>query len=750
MESFLNFVGRIFGFRKNDKYISKYINTANIRSGIFMGAVVVILEIWLIIRQTNKYIIPLWGSTGNNFDLILSYISLFVLFLLSGLTVTFFCITYTSKTLSKNASFILNIVASGLLMLYTIYGFFEKYSAWGSSTRANLLNVLLILLYIFAFLIAASVMTHAFLSFFKKGFKSIVLATTVVIFFAVLCLTFGIRVSYSDHLTATTSISRITNHKEIICFLTMAIFVASLLIWKPWISILVNASTFIAFYLLISFTDAEALAADTSTIILTTSQGVNDPISTFALFVFKDGDFVNYITFLIIITTVSIMVYNQRLETAENQEQLEYIATYDDLTGLFNYHHFLQEVSKMMKDEDINIEDKIYLFINIESFKIYNDQKGFTAGNEYLKKVGELIQKNFKTGICCRQGDDHFVAFIDRDELNYLNELNESIRNIDENIALEIKVGGYVSINRNEDARRAADKARYACSVINGKHDKLYCEYDKEMHDEYHLMQYVIHNIDEAVAQGWIKPYYQPVVWSKTGELCGVEALARWIDPNKGFLSPASFVPTLESTRLIHKLDACIFESVCRDIRYNLDNNLPVVPVSVNFSRLDFELMDAVGLLIELVDRYQVPKELLHVEITESALMDDLGVLTKAINRLKENGFALWLDDFGSGYSSLNVLKDYDFDVLKIDMKFLSGFSNNGKAKLLIEAIIDMADRIGLKTLTEGVETEEEKNFLTEANCGRLQGYLYGKPMPKEELQNRINNGEFKISNQLA
>ena len=188
------------------------------------------------------------------------------------------------------------------------------------------------------------------------------------------------------------------------------------------------------------------------------------------------------------------------------------------------------------------------------------------------------------------------------------------------------------------------------------------------------------------------------------------------------------------------------YESVCRDIRTNLDAGKPVVPVSLNFSRLDFELMDAVQELEDLVAKYSIPKELIHVEVTESALTDDFIKLNEAMNRIKEMGYALWLDDFGSGYSSLNVLKDYQFDVVKIDMRFLSNLDNSEKAKTLIDCIIQMANRIDMLTLTEGVETETQAEFLNRVGCNRLQGYLFGKPMPKEELDRRIEENELKVS----
>jgi EAL domain-containing protein (putative c-di-GMP-specific phosphodiesterase class I) len=177
-----------------------------------------------------------------------------------------------------------------------------------------------------------------------------------------------------------------------------------------------------------------------------------------------------------------------------------------------------------------------------------------------------------------------------------------------------------------------------------------------------------------------------------------------------------------------------------------MDAGKPVVPVSLNFSRLDFELMDAVKELDDLAVKYRIPKEMIHVEVTESALTDNDSKLNEAINRFKELGYSLWLDDFGSGYSSLNVLKDYQFDVLKLDMRFLSNLEDSEKARTLIDCIIKMANRINMLTLTEGVETKTQAEFLNEAGCSRLQGYLFGKPLSREALYDRIDRGELVVS----
>ena len=371
-------------------------------------------------------------------------------------------------------------------------------------------------------------------------------------------------------------------------------------------------------------------------------------------------------------------------------------------------------------------------------------------GNVFLKSFAVSMEKIFDGDIVTRQADDHFGIIAKSSTVKQrVDELNKVLNSGAYDVYLELKVGAYVETSRHEEPRRALDKARYASGLIRHKFGICYNVYDEAIDTRYHKRQYIVNHIDMAVSEGWIHPYYQPVVWSNTEELCGCEALARWIDPKYGMLSPADFIPVLEEHRLIHKLDAAIFETVCRDLRDALKENQPCVPVSLNFSRLDFELMDAVKVLDDLVVKYKIPKEYIHIEVTESALNDNMNLLRESMDRFHDLGYAIWLDDFGSGYSSLNVLKDYKFDVLKIDMKFLSTFETNPKSKDIIKSVVDLADKVGMKTLTEGVETEAQANFLNTIGCGRLQGYLFGRPLPLNDIKKAISDGKYKVSDSI-
>ncbi|MCR5409917.1 MAG: EAL domain-containing protein [Lachnospiraceae bacterium] len=245
------------------------------------------------------------------------------------------------------------------------------------------------------------------------------------------------------------------------------------------------------------------------------------------------------------------------------------------------------------------------------------------------------------------------------------------------------------------------------------------------------LKRYILNNLDKAIDEGWIQAYYQPVMRTLTGEICGMEALARWNDPKFGIFPPFSFIGILEEERLIHKIDSCMIHNICEDYSRSLSGNERTVPVSFNLSRLDFQLMDVHSLIEEEIRHHKIPKDMLRVEITESMMDEDSETMHDVIDRFWNKGFRVWMDDFGSGYSSLNVLKDYHFDTLKIDMVFLRDF--NARSREIVKSIVDMSKRIGVHTLAEGVENAEQLDFLRSIGCEKAQGYHIGRPMPYYE-----------------
>jgi EAL domain-containing protein (putative c-di-GMP-specific phosphodiesterase class I) len=277
----------------------------------------------------------------------------------------------------------------------------------------------------------------------------------------------------------------------------------------------------------------------------------------------------------------------------------------------------------------------------------------------------------------------------------------------------------------------AIDKARAACNTIKRHPGKSLAYYDGTLDTHVRRRQYVINNVKKAVSEGWIKVFYQPVVRCDTGkgELCGYEALARWDDPLHGLLPPKAFIGALERFHLINKLDEYIVGQVCEHQAAVLAAGKQAVPVSVNLSRLDFQLCDIFEVVRDACERWNIPHELLAVEITESAL-DGSSNLRCEMDRFRAAGFEVWMDDFGCGYSSLNLLKDYEFDVLKVDMEFLRDMEANLRSKTIVASVIAMAQSLGIRTLVEGVETQAQREFLQQIGCDMMQGYLFGKPRP--------------------
>ena len=720
VKKFFNKFAEMFGFKKSTKYVSEYLHKANMRSGVFMAAIVAILEIWLVIRQHNKYIIPAVKGGTPYFKSLFDNTSLFWLLMIMGVSMLIYCLYYLREKPSKYLLIGVVAVSAFGAVLCGLLPLESRIKNYNSKRLID--TVLLICLY--SSILAYHIVTIIAAILRYKGKKIDALQSIAVISVFALCLLiFGIRVSYGDFTSIKNGVAN-PDFKQIICFLTMAIYVGCLLIWRPYLSVAILGVVFYGFYFMLKSFD----------------QSIRH---------FPEGDEVNYITFFISLAMVSISIFNQRLHEANKDEELEILATVDKLTGLMTYNYFLSEADKLVQPDPGRYNKYAYLFFNIVSFKTLNDQKGYVVGNKFLKDVGEIIKMTFTNSLVCRQADDHFVALvINKDLPEKFTEIRNKVRALDNDLKLDITVGYNIVIDE-EHANACVEKARYANAEIKAQSKLNYSGYDIKLHDKYELIQYVVSHVDEAVEKGWIVAYYQPVVYSKDGKLCGVEALARWIDPKYGFLNPGIFIGALEEAHLAYKVDLAMLEIVCKNMRDVLDKGEKVVPTSINISRSDFSVIDVAEEVLKITKKYDIPKEDLHIEITESSLLDSQEKLHAAIERIKKNGFAVWLDDFGSGYSSFNTLKDFAFDVVKLDMEFLKGFDKNDKSKPVIDSVIKMADSIHMGTLCEGVETKEQAEFLKKIGCVRLQGYLISAPITYEKLNEKIANKELALSENL-
>ncbi len=411
----------------------------------------------------------------------------------------------------------------------------------------------------------------------------------------------------------------------------------------------------------------------------------------------------------------------------------------DTLTGLFNMPFFYQAVQAMLSNPAYRRKSISFIHFDLPNFKLFNERNGFKAGDELLCDIARIIRTTFPNDIVSRFSDDHFVVCATGDREEVISMVNMVCRQVlhskDASKRVRIKAGLYFSEDMVPEVGLACDHARLACNSIKHHHDKQYRIYDEMLRESLRKQQYVADHMEVAISNGFIKVFYQPVVRVRTGEICGFEALVRWVDPNLGVLPPADFISTLEQFHMIHKLDIYVAECVCRRYTEVRSEGRPLVPVSINLSRLDFELCDIFGIIESIREKYDVPRNMIDIEITESVLHNDSGHIRSECEKMRELGYQIWLDDFGSGYSSLNSLVEYSFDVLKLDMLFLRSFDKNPKAGILMTKIVEGARDMGLKCLCEGVESEEHWDLLKKIGCEKAQGYYFGKPLPYEEAR---------------
>ncbi len=421
-----------------------------------------------------------------------------------------------------------------------------------------------------------------------------------------------------------------------------------------------------------------------------------------------------------------------------NQYSIRIAAEYRDaLTGLFNLDGFFDAMDRHFT----RFVHSAVIHFDVDDFKSFNEQYGFMGGNQFLLALSDELRMVFIDSIIARTGGDHFVvATMSEHAEDRIVDLQDRMRAHMRNMQISVKAGIYFPAPYERDnVALFLDRAKLACDQIKHTYDKSYCIYNPKMEKSRQFRHSIITGFDNALSSGYIKPYYQPHVRLMTGERCGYEALARWIDEEHGMISPAVFIEVLEDAHMIHLLDIYIIEQVCRDLRFVMDKGLKALPVSVNLSRLDFYLCN-IYMEIEIIrKRYDIPAKYLHIEVTESALTDEGDFLLSEIPRFHKGGYQVWMDDFGSGYSSLNNLMRYPFDLLKIDMGFLREFETNEKSHVIIAAIIRMAKKLGIHTLAEGVETQEQYDFLREIGCEKIQGYFKGRPTPfNRELADEV------------
>ncbi len=409
---------------------------------------------------------------------------------------------------------------------------------------------------------------------------------------------------------------------------------------------------------------------------------------------------------------------------------------FDHLTGLLNMMTFQERARSILADDSLRAKGIVFLYFDLEEFKAFNERFGFQEGDIFLKRVGEEILSEFPGFYLSRFSDDHFVVVTEqRAEIEEkIVRIHENVHAYQKDINMELKAGIYVLEPEVYEVGLACDRARIACNYIKQKNDSIYYYYDKALSEKQKKKKYIIANLDRAIANGNIKVYYQPIIRTSTGKICGVESLVRWDDEQYGLMMPGEFMEVLEQCHMVQKLDIHVVQKVCENYRYLIRNNRDVVPICVNLSRLDFELCDIFSAIEGIVQETGMKRDLLRIELKESMFMQNADLLEKTIHQFRNHGYQVWMDGFGSGFSSLIILKEFEFDAIKINMDYYRDFAENRKSRVILRSFLDMAKQMNFLTVAVGVDSLEVYEELKNLGCDKMQGFFFEKPMAFEEL----------------
>lgn len=419
----------------------------------------------------------------------------------------------------------------------------------------------------------------------------------------------------------------------------------------------------------------------------------------------------------------------------------KYRATHDMLTGVYNKEYFYEKVDRILSK---NPGRKYYVICSdVKNFKLVNDIFGVETGDHLLIKIAGLIE-DITSDDCVygRLYADRFALFIQKELFNEEKLLKQmsKVGSIPENNAFKIHmhIGVYEVTDTSLRVSIMCDRANLAIKTIKDSYQNVIAYYDNHLREDFINEQKVISEFEHAIETRQFKVYVQPQIMAENRKINGGEVLVRWIHPTDGMIPPIRFIEIFEQTGLISRLDSYMWELACIQLAKWKDEGRENYYLSVNISQKDFYLLDVYEVITALVEKYGISPESLHLEITETAVMNNPAVQLKLIKRLREYGFIIEIDDFGSGYSSLNTLKDLTADVLKIDMGFLKHTENREeRSKTILGMIVSLAKSLEMEVITEGVETKEQVDFLTDFGCDVFQGYFFAKPMPVEEFEEK-------------
>jgi len=432
-------------------------------------------------------------------------------------------------------------------------------------------------------------------------------------------------------------------------------------------------------------------------------------------------------------------------ETAAMVNQFKY----DRLTGLYSKEFFCQRVRELLRQNP----GRQYNLVcsDIENFKLINDVFGIPAGDSLLVGIAELYTRLLdEHGICGRFNADQFVYLTERQaDLSeaFFAHMEAQISEFSVSKSIVMKWGVYAVEDPTLSVEQMCDRAFLAANSIKGYFERHVAVYDDTLRNKLIREQAITNSMEAALAQDQFAVYLQPKYTLKTQALSGAEALVRWNHPQWGLQPPGTFIPLFERNGFITKLDQYIWDRSCAILKSWDEKGFPPISVSVNVSRADIYNADIVDILLNTVKKHGLHQSRLHLEITESAYTENPHQIIETVRRLREIGFVVEMDDFGSGYSSLNMLNSMPIDILKLDMKFIQSETTKPLDRGILRFIMDLAGSMGLSVVAEGVETREQLEYLRETGCDYVQGYYFAKPMPLSDFENLFHT-DIVVSHQ--
>ena len=438
-----------------------------------------------------------------------------------------------------------------------------------------------------------------------------------------------------------------------------------------------------------------------------------------------------------------ILSFNNINNEMEAIKKLEIFSSIDRLTKIPNRNTFVEKTQAILEEN----EGRKFAIVrfDIEGFKIINQLFGSSEGDSILKfiavKLQEIIEP-IKNGTYCRITSDLFafsIPYTNDEALNsIIDTLVAAVKMYPLNFDITLSFGIYIAENTEYSVRHMLDRAGVAQKATKNNYKSHVSYFDEALKEQEEIEITIVSEMKRALENGEFKIYLQPKVDMRTGRIIGSEALVRWVHPEKGLISPRNFIPIFENNGFITELDYYIFETVSKQLDEWRSEGIPVLPVSVNVSRADLYDPNLFPNIVKIVDKYNIPHEDIEFELTESSFISDNYKLIELTANLQKGGFHVLMDDFGSGYSSLNSLKDIKVDVLKIDINFLPTSKDDERAGKILTSVVSMAQALDLKVVVEGVETREQADFLISIGAYEAQGYFFFRPMPIEDYEKAL------------